>query len=383
MDADFEEAEKNHIGAHCLTNFATVVDLLLEYLTSKQLCAAACVCWFWNVSAKRIKSKRKKVLTKLIGIPEEDEDECSMDSIANSLEHFVNNARIQPLAAVLYVNRSADYFESKLHQKSIKRAIKEVFAALPPGSPLVGCLGGGVIGCNDQKSEELEQTESASLLLLPSHDGVDISHFFLTLTDIRKSSADLDLFKDLVGWQKNPDTKVILLHACCESEDIVKAITLFVKVFGDEIIIAGGQAESIFYNQKVRARGISCICFSGNVCASIAVHKDRNCVLVPSRNKMLPCLEKLKESSQQLLQQQGNSVIFMYSCVARGFGLYAEPNTETDWISEVFPRVPVVGMFAFGEIGYDPHLTDEYYSGRESPLHSYTTVLCHLKFGMS
>ncbi len=98
---------------------------------------------------------------------------------------------------------------------------------------------------------------------------------------------------------------------------------------------------------------------------------------------MLPCLEKLKESSQQLLQQQGNSVIFMYSCVARGFGLYAEPNTETNWISEVFPRVPVVGMFAFGEIGYDPHLTDEYFSGRESPLHSYTTVLCHLKFGMS
>ncbi len=78
MDADFEEAEKNHVAAHCLTNFATVVDLLLEYLTSKQLCAAACVCWFWNVSAKRIKSKRKKVLTKLIGIPEEDEDEVNI-----------------------------------------------------------------------------------------------------------------------------------------------------------------------------------------------------------------------------------------------------------------------------------------------------------------
>ncbi len=135
-------------------------------------------------------------------------------------------------------------------------------------------------------------------------------------------------------------------------------------------MISGGLAESIFFNQKVRLRGISGICFSGNVCAGLIVHKERR-----NKQSMISSLEKLKD----IVQPNDHTVMFMYSCVARGSGLYREPNVETTWIAEVLPRTPVAGMFAFGEIGYDPKTTTEN-QNEQSSLHSYSTVLCLCKF---
>ncbi len=153
-----------------------------------------------------------------------------MELIGDSLKSFVTSSKIYPSAAMIYISRSDEYFGSMNHQKSIKKSVKSVFKALPPSSPLIGCLGGGIIGCNNLKSKEFEMTESASLLLLPDHEGVRVSQFFLTLTDIHSAGKDVNKWRDMIGIDKDIDVKLILMHACCEIEDVEKTIDMLVEV---------------------------------------------------------------------------------------------------------------------------------------------------------
>ena len=125
--------------------------------------------------------------------------------------------------------------------------------------------------------------------------------------------------------------------------------------------------ESLIHENKLRLKGISGIAFTGNVCTSLVIQKSRR-----EKDKFIKSLEQMKASNDA----EEFSVIFMFTCVARGFALYSECNVETSWISEVFPNIPVVGMFSFGEIGSKPTQAGR---DKESILHSYSTVLCLCK----
>ena len=157
---------------------------------------------------------------------------------------------------------------------------------------------------------------------------------------------------------------------------LLLALSLFsLQAFGADIVIAGGLAQRLIHDGKLHEKGISGLVFAGELSANLIVHKTRrnqDGFLGKDKEKFFESLQTLKLSS---LEQRSN-VIFMYSCVARGYGLYNEHNVQTKWISEVFPGIPVVGMFAFGEIGYSASFTEKKSSG----FHSYSTVLCLCQF---
>ena len=153
-----------------------------------------------------------------------------MDVIAASFEKFVENSPIFPSAAILYMNRSDEFFGSMNHQKAIKKSVKRINKALPSSCPLIGCLGAGVIGCNNYQALEIEQSESASLLVLPPTKNVHFSQFFVTITDMQKAGKDVKKWTKLFGFPRDEKIKVVLLHACCEDDFIEKAIGMILQV---------------------------------------------------------------------------------------------------------------------------------------------------------
>ena len=157
---------------------------------------------------------------------------------------------------------------------------------------------------------------------------------------------------------------------CSQTLTLITKIIL--QAFGDDVIVAGGLTESIIHDKKLRKRGISGLIFSGNLSTSLIVHKPRRSqdgLAGADKEKFIENLQTLKSS----ISSDGPSLILMFSCVARGYGLYLDFNVQTRWIAEVFPGVPVTGMFAFGEIGHSPLRAEK---NSPSGYHSYSTVLC-------
>lgn len=46
-----------------------------------------------------------------------------------------------------------------------------------------------------------------------------------------------------------------------------------------------------------------------------------------------------------------HSIGFMFVCTARGSEMYAETNVESTIFKRLFPKVPLVGCFGYGEFG--------------------------------
>ena len=148
------------------------------------------------------------------------------------------------------------------------------------------------------------------------------------------------------------------------------------QTFGEEVVIAGGLVESVFHQGKLYNKGISGLLFAGNLSATLIVHKtkrNQNDFIEKDKDQFFENLRTLKAS----VSHHQFNVIFMYACVARGHDLYSEQNVQTKWISEVMPGIPVIGMFAFGEIGYFGTRTMNDISKSS---YSYSTVLCLCQF---
>ena len=147
-------------------------------------------------------------------------------------------------------------------------------------------------------------------------------------------------------------------------------------MFGENVIIAGGFVESLFHQGKLYSKGISGLLFAGNLTANLLIHetkRNEDGFMERDKEEFFKNLQTLKAP----FSRDRISAIFMYACVARGHDLYSEHNVQTQLISEVFPQVPVIGMFAFGEIGYCGAYKA---NGMCSSTHSYSTVLCLCQF---
>ena len=148
------------------------------------------------------------------------------------------------------------------------------------------------------------------------------------------------------------------------------------QVFGDETIIAGGFVESIYHKKRSYTKGICGLVFSGDLSANMRIHKTKRSQhggIDSDRHAFVENLQALSASSPH----RHFSVMFMFSCVARGYEYFSEHNHQTKLVSQVFPRIPVFGMFAFGEIGYNGL---QFAKESSSSCHSYSTVLCLCRF---
>ena len=157
-----------------------------------------------------------------------------MASIQDQLTTFIENIRSYPTIAILYLNRCEEFFGSVDGNESLRCLTRKVKRSLPPDCPLVGCLAGGVIGSNRNgkvfKNEEVEMKESSSLVLVPSFRSTHVRQFFLKLTDIRKTGKNMRRWGELLGFTKEDEIKLVLLHACCEPNEIDIVIDMILEV---------------------------------------------------------------------------------------------------------------------------------------------------------
>ena len=126
----------------------------------------------------------------------------------------------------------------------------------------------------------------------------------------------------------------------------------------------------MIFDGKLKSKGVVGVVFSGDLTTNIVVQKSTH---YPDYQKAVTFLKDVTPPSK-------NSLMLMYSCVARGRSAYDKINVETTRIAEILPKVPTFGFFAFGEIGYEPldRSTSTQLKGavEDNFVHSYSTVLC-------
>eukprot|EP00794_Sanderia_malayensis_P013938 gene13938-15390_t len=382
------ETDLDHmcLASYCLTNYPTVLDIVLSYLSAKQLCAASRVCWFWNDAAEREKTRRKNNLCLSIlkcsdvDSDEEEDVELSMNQIGDEFQCVINNAKIFPSTAILFVTPLLE-IRLKKDRKELQKVVKRISLLLPSNCPLSGCQGTGVVGFDGERSQEYEFINGASLLLLPLTEHVEVRQFFLKTSDMKKAGRDVRKWRNITNFDEKMNVKLILMHAACEVDETENAIEMILKVTGKDTVIAGGNSTVAFFDQNISTRGISCMCFAGDLRTNLVVNEDMK--EATRKQNMLANVEKLKQSVLEPDDDcKHNTVMFMYSCCGRGLALYGESNVETSWIAEVLPDTPIMGVYGIGEIGYDSKFAPATSTTRNylSSIHSYSTVLCLCRF---
>jgi len=63
------------------------------------------------------------------------------------------------------------------------------------------------------------------------------------------------------------------------------------------------------------------------------------------------CVEARLKSFKDKVKLKKHSIGFMFVCVARENEMYYETNVESTIFKRLFPKVPLVGCFGFGEFG--------------------------------
>jgi len=62
-------------------------------------------------------------------------------------------------------------------------------------------------------------------------------------------------------------------------------------------------------------------------------------------------VEARLKSFKDKVKLKKHSIGFMFVCVARGDEMYYETNVESTIFKRLFPKVPLVGCFGYGELG--------------------------------
>jgi len=368
-----DNMQNEDAAKRCLTEIPTILDAILCNLNAKQLRYASNVCWFWNASAERIRRKRYYPDTMLQHDP--NYDQRSMDSMGCDLCDNLMLTKIEPSVVIVFVSRWREYFSRKLTE-DIRGLARYVDGSVPRSCELFMALGSGIIGTRNKVPCEIEECDGISSIMIPRSTEVSVTTFFLTLKALKAAARNTAEFKTSFSSSQISNAKLIILNACANAGVVKKAVKVLVKVFGEEIVIAGGFVQSIYYKKRSYTKGICGLVFSGDLSANMRIHKTKRSphgAIESDRHAFVENLEDLSASSPH----RHFSVMFMYSCVARGYEYFSEHNYQTKLISQVFPGIPVFGMFAFGEIGYNG---SQFAKESSSSCHSYSTILCLCRF---
>ena len=128
-----------------------------------------------------------------------------MDLLAGRITNFLENICIYPESVILFVSRSPEYCEGR--RDEMKSLLAAVRLRLPKSCALIGCIGGGTVGCLEgETAEEVETSEAVCLMVMPRVEGVSAHLFNMSCTEVRHNRT----FK--ARWEKSlklPDDKQI------------------------------------------------------------------------------------------------------------------------------------------------------------------------------
>lgn len=137
-----------------------------------------------------------------------------------------------------------------------------------PVPHLIGCSGGGVVGCNPKKGTEEIEGEPALSLTLAHLPGVSIQTFYLSTEDLPDLDSSPDAWVELIGVAIADQPQFIILADPIPTKinDLLQGLDFAypesVKVGG---LASGGAASSGLFRQQFYREGIVGVTLSGNI----------------------------------------------------------------------------------------------------------------------
>lgn len=136
-----------------------------------------------------------------------------------------------------------------------------------PVPHLIGCSGGGVVGCNLKEGTEEIEGEPALSLTLAHLPGVSIQTFYLSTEDLPDSDSSPDAWVELIGVAAGQPQFIILADPIpTKINDLLQGLDFAypdsVKVGG---LASGGAASSGLFRQQLHREGIVGVALSGNI----------------------------------------------------------------------------------------------------------------------
>lgn len=135
-----------------------------------------------------------------------------MDLMIARINDFLENLRIFPAAAIIFVSRSQEYCETR--RDEVRSLITSVKSRLPTSCTVVGCVGSGIIGCEEgEQPEEIEMAEGVSILIMPKVDGVSTCTFNMSCTDVRNNRSFKSRWETSLNIPADKQLKFAILFA--------------------------------------------------------------------------------------------------------------------------------------------------------------------------
>lgn len=137
-----------------------------------------------------------------------------------------------------------------------------------PVPHLIGCSGGGVVGCNPKEGTEEIEAEPALSLTLAHLPGVSIQTFCLSTEDLPDLDSSPDAWVELMGVAIADQPQFIILADPIPTKinDLLQGLDFAypdsVKVGG---LASGGAASSGLFRQQLHREGIVGVALSGNI----------------------------------------------------------------------------------------------------------------------
>ncbi|GFT60164.1 hypothetical protein NPIL_84901 [Nephila pilipes] len=222
-----------------------------------------------------------------------------------------------------------DFAKRKYLNEVMHCALKDF---LPANCPLTFTVASGIVGCNANcEPREIENGPAMSAIFIPEVSGVTISHF-------RVNRRNFDMSEFIA---ENAPVKCILVFLTSRGARSANKLVQSCLLHNKDLKMAVGGAI------VDRTEGLlgSVVAFSGpNVeAASIIINVN------DKKEEIIAKFETFQETG--LLNHM--CFAYMFACVGRGFIFHEDFNVESKLFCKMYPKVPLVGVYGGGEIGYN------------------------------
>ncbi|KAL6260408.1 hypothetical protein P5V15_007934 [Pogonomyrmex californicus] len=322
-----------------------ILRIIFQYLNARDLTNAAMVCRSWLEAANNEKSTRGPC--------------CFIQtSIAHKSQlldlNFIRDMRVKPSAGFFFLSRDTPC--------NIKDLLQP---CLPKHCEVIMLFTTGII--MDNREIEQETFYNMVCAFLPQIPNVRIQTFKVakySLTLIRQISEELiRTFTDFQTSMSCHETSTCFMLLCnykgyTAAKFLASSLATDLKTREGigKVSVWGGIVDDI-YAQRISANSYvrsQCLHEKGySRCVAVLITgaiQMWSMILEKEYNTKEQVEEKLKKFKDQVKLKK-HSVGFMFACRARGKDMYNESNVESTIFKRLFPKVPLVGCFGYGEFG--------------------------------
>lgn len=323
-----------------------VLRIIFKYLNGMDLSSAARVCRSWLEAANNEKRTRGPI--SLIANYEKflPKEKSTMECLKTQI---IKNLTIKPALGLFFTNPTVVFGTQDCHSKVLPRNCNTVTLGTH-----------GVISDNKELEKNLGAIVCAFLPQLPN---VKIRTFVLGRGSSRGARNHVpksvegysQQLKRILGAPKKTSgsSKCLLLFCDLYGRSLARQILNSLKPCypGDVLSIWGGVANDLLVCNSKTDEKDEYAEFAFCVGITLIGSVDTWSIIVDETHKTKEQVEHRLNSLKNSVQLKKHSMGFMFACCARGESMFNECHVESSIFKRLFPEVPLVGCFGYGEFG--------------------------------